>query len=471
MEHQSDSTLTHRFLELGGTFTYQLDFENMTQTNVCHKSRKSRTIRRTVLDESLRAAEVAQKAKSTQTQKPKVQSTGAEKRAAASSSESSSPTKKVKTASAAAAADSFDLKDGQEMQVPGRDYKVKNVGGVYSCTCPAWRYQSKKIDVRTCKHIQELRGANAEQVRMQENNTWLTTASSKTNSPKKSTNKATNTTSTNNKSQNGGVLFDAHHLTLAHKWDPSKNKNAANYLLSEKLDGMRALWNGVELVSRAGNTIDAPDFFLAGFPANMALDGELFMGRGQFQETISITRRKNGGEHWRQIKYVVFDAPTALGGFEERLRQAKNIVDPLAFAEILPHTPCQNENHLNQELERIEKLGGEGLMMREKGSGYQKGRSQKLLKVKTFVDDEGLVYGHQPGTGKHTGRMGALLCRLRNGTEFKVGTGFSDQDRENPPSIGSIVTVKYFELTKAGVPRFPTFQRIRLDVNASEFQV
>ena len=169
------------------------------------------------------------------------------------------------------------------------------------------------------------------------------------------------------------------------------------------------------------------------------------------------------------MTFVVFDAPLVQGGFEERLEAARQAVANLEFAETLQHTPCRDDDHLKEELGRIEKLGGEGVMMREKKSPYDFGRSQRLLKVKTFVDDEGLVYGHQDGSGKHKGRMGALLCRLRNGIKFKVGSGFSDWERENPPPVGSVITFKYFELTKAGVPRFPTFQHLRPDVNASEF--
>jgi DNA ligase-1 len=228
---------------------------------------------------------------------------------------------------------------------------------------------------------------------------------------------------------------------------------------------MRALWNGHQLVSRLGNPIDAPDFFIAGFPADMCLDGELFAGRAQFQQTVSIARRQNGGELWRDLRFVVFDAPCNPGGFEERLAA----VVQAEFLVLHPHEPCRSAEHLQEELKRVEALGGEGLMMRRKQSAYKFGRSQVLLKVKTFKDDEAIVYGHQPGKGRHSGRMGALQCKLKGGIEFKVGTGFSDQERGTPPPIGAVITFRYFELTNTGVPRFPTFVRIRPDVNASAF--
>jgi len=459
-------------LDMGNLgFSYRLDFRNMTQTNIQHANQSRRRIRRRIHNNNYKrsagathtvAQPPSKKAKSTittttPTTATKSTSNNPTNAAATMSSSSTATTTTAKT----------ELADGEEFTVPGKEYKIKNVGGVYSCTCPGWRFQSQKTDVRTCKHIKELRGELAEKQRLAENGASSVASTATTKSYYK---KSCATAGTKGATAGSGTLWDASNLTLAHKWDPSKNnKNPSDFLMSEKLDGMRALWNGVQLVSRQGNPIDAPDFFVLGFPANVALDGELFMGRGQFQATVSITRRQNGGDLWRKIKFVVFDAPTVAGGFEERLQAARKVVDTLEFAEILEHKPCRDHGHLDEELKRIEKLGGEGVMMREKGSTYQTGRTQKLLKVKTFVDDEGLVYGHEPGKGKHTGRLGALLCRLRNGTTFKVGTGFTDSQRENPPPIGAVVTVKYFELTNAGVPRFPTFQRIRVDVDASEF--
>jgi DNA ligase-1 len=110
------------------------------------------------------------------------------------------------------------------------------------------------------------------------------------------------------------------------------------------------------------------------------------------------------------------------------------------------------------------------LMMRKKNSAYDHGRSNELLKVKTFKDDEAIVYDHQKGKGRHKGRMGAVMCRLRDGTEFKVGSGFSDKEREDPPPIGTVISYRYFEMTKAGVPRFPVYLRVRADVGEAEFE-
>jgi DNA ligase-1 len=121
---------------------------------------------------------------------------------------------------------------------------------------------------------------------------------------------------------------------------------------------------------------------------------------------------------------------------------------------------------LREELDRIDSLGGEGLMLRQPGSRYEPGRSATLLKVKRFHDAEARVIDHQPGAGRHKGRQGALLVALPDGTQFSVGTGFTDAQRETSPAIGSTITFRYQELSDRGVPRFPSFVRVQLDISA-----
>src|SRR5204863_5914234 len=130
---------------------------------------------------------------------------------------------------------------------------------------------------------------------------------------------------------------------------------------------------------------------------------------------------------------------------------------PSQFIEAHEHQLCQDTEHLRSELQRVESLGGEGLMLREPGSQYQAGRSSTLLKVKTFHDAEAVVIGHEPGAGRHKGRLGALTVRLPSGIMFSVGTGFSDKERGNPPAVGATITFRYQELSDAGVPRFPSY--------------
>jgi DNA ligase 1 len=112
-------------------------------------------------------------------------------------------------------------------------------------------------------------------------------------------------------------------------------------------------------------------------------------------------------------------------------------------------------------------VGGEGLMLRQPNSRYAAGRSLTLLKVKRFLDSEARVVGHEGGKGRHKGRLGALLVELANGVRFAVGTGLSDAEREQPPSVGSFITFRYQELSDGGVPRFPSYVGIRKDVQPS----
>jgi DNA ligase-1 len=239
--------------------------------------------------------------------------------------------------------------------------------------------------------------------------------------------------------------------------------------MSEKLDGIRAYWDGENFVSRLGNRFFAPEWFVRDLPAD-TLDGELWVGRKQFQKTTSIVRSGAAGLEWKNVSYVVFDAPNARGGFEDRLAHAQKVLDNAnaPHAKWHAHARCDSVAHLREELARVEALGGEGLMLRQPGSPYVVGRSTTLLKVKTFHDAEARVIGHAPGTGKHKGRLGALVVELPSGARFNVGTGFSDAEREKPPKVGAVITFRFQELSNDGVPRFPSYVGERVDVELPE---
>lgn len=337
-----------------------------------------------------------------------------------------------------------DLRDGEQIEMQGsgaKPYILKNVGGVYSCSCPAWRNQSTPIERRTCKHLRKLRGDAAEEARL---------GGALPQKPQRSSGQA-------------GEEAKGPPLLLAESWDNAAD--LSGWWMSEKLDGVRAYWDGKQILSRQGNIYHAPDWFLEGLPA-VPLDGELWLGRKKFQRTVSIVRRQDKSDLWHEVRYLVFDAPSAGGGFEDRLRF---IQDALAgrnqdVIRAHEHALCNGIPGLRAELARVEALGGEGLMLRQPRSEYHAGRSASLLKVKTFRDAEAVVLGHQAGEGRHKGRLGALLVRMAGGVEFAVGTGFSDVERASPPGIGATITFRYQELSDAGVPRFPSFIGVRSDV-------
>lgn len=364
-----------------------------------------------------------------------------------------------------------DLDDGESTEVQGSGssrYNLRNVGGVYSCSCPAWRNQSIRIEKRTCKHLKAFRGESIEMARI----AGSLPATSNSATPKAASARSTNsvvsassTTPSTTPLTTPEGSKQVPPLLLAHPWD--NMQDLSGYWMSEKLDGIRAYWNGKVFTSRLGNEFYAPDWFVEGLPTNMILDGELWAGRKKFQRATSIVRRQDRSDHWKEIVYVVFDAPAIAAPFEERMDAllSQFAPDRTPYARALEQERCRNMDHLRNELDRVEKLGGEGLMMRKPGSKYEMGRSFTLLKVKTFHDAEARIIKHQAGTGKHKGRLGSLLVELPNGIQFSVGTGLSDKERQAPPPIGAMITFRYQELSDTGVPRFPSYVGERHDVH------
>ena len=244
-------------------------------------------------------------------------------------------------------------------------------------------------------------------------------------------------------------------LILAHTW--KDNKDITGWWISEKLDGLRAYWDGEVMWSRNGNLYYAPDWFTANFPKE-PLDGELWIARKSFQLTVSVVRKRYPHIGWSNVIYRVFDAPNQHIPFEQRQIFLNSIIQT-KYIHIVEQTMCKGVSHLKEELNKVEALGGEGLMLRQPRSFYEVGRSHTLLKVKSFKEAKAVVIDYEEGKGKHKGRLGALIVREVGEINkvFKVGTGLTDKERNNPPSIGSIIRFRYQELSSGGVPRFPSF--------------
>ena len=234
--------------------------------------------------------------------------------------------------------------------------------------------------------------------------------------------------------------------------------------MSEKYDGLRGYWDGRQLWSRKGKVIHAPDYFLAELPRDIALDGELWIGRGQFEETTSTVLSETPDDRWKSVHFMVFDAPKAKGTFEERMQFLQaTLPKGNRFAKLVVQGRCQGTAQLLAERDRIVELGGEGLMLRQPESEYEPGRSPTLLKVKPYDDAEATVIAHQPGEGKFAGKLGSLRVRTDDGKEFSIGSGFTDAQRESPPPVGTIITYRFRGLTAKGLPRFPSYLRVRRD--------
>lgn len=404
------------------------------------------------------------------------------------------------------------MKDGEIRYVQGsgsKPYVLKCIGGVMSCTCPAWRNQSKPIDKRKCKHTEKENGKEYEEARIGGTPAPLNISMScAVVAPEDAEDLVAQVMGAKplgpiGKTQEGGTAAQKDGIER----DKSKRINACGgfvpftdqekavivaeeearkgrklrqdekadlfgppvllannleadfdptgWLESEKLDGVRAYWNGEVFVSRQGNIYNAPEFFTAELPKE-PLDGELWMGRKQFQKTISVVKRQTPGPEWDQINFVVFDAPKHSEGFERRIAHLETL-ELGHFAKVHPHRVCGSRKEMEQHLRDIEALGGEGLMYRKPGSPYEARRSSTLLKAKPFKDAEAVVIGYEAGKKANKGKTGGLIVRMPNGKTFNVGTGLTAKDRDNPPAIGATITYRYTELTDDGIPKCGSF--------------
>lgn len=245
--------------------------------------------------------------------------------------------------------------------------------------------------------------------------------------------------------------------------------DVTQYLVSEKYDGVRAIWDGKTLRFRSGRDVVAPAWFIQQLP-KQALDGELWIARRKFDEVSGIVRKSVPvDEQWRQVQYLIFELPQPEGAaptsFAERVAQMKSLVAQSGFSALkaVEQYRVKDRAELKRRLDVVVKGGGEGLMLHLADAPYVTGRSDVLLKLKPLLDTEAKVIEHIPGKGKHAGKMGALLLETKDGVRFKLGTGFSDAVRANPPAIGALVTYAYREITPLGKPRFASFVRVRDD--------
>jgi DNA ligase-1 len=405
--------------------------------------------------------------------------------------------------------------DGDTAEVQGsgsKPYQLKNSGGVKSCSCPAWRNQSVPIDKRTCKHLRKVCGDAAETARIGgisavgiTTGRLPTSAPNLSNAPRAASGNGNPVSSValgepgwEGKSvesfvnhcrragmdflmqmrpqieemaekelgrklrQDEKAKFFGPPILLAHPFEEA-DISPKGWWMSEKLDGVRAYWDGKQFISRQGNIFYAPDWFRNGLPDH-PLDGELWMGRHAFQQTISVVKSVDSGDRWKKVCYRAFDMPhLTLEGFEKRMELLEGVLKHRHsdFFKMVDQNPCLGLDHLKQELDRLVALGAEGVMIREPKSRYVAARSATILKVKPWKDAEATVIGYEAGKGRHKGRTGGLEVRTPEGIEFNLGGGLTDEDRRNPPPIGSVVTYRYMDKTDAGKPKGASFIAVR----------
>lgn len=244
--------------------------------------------------------------------------------------------------------------------------------------------------------------------------------------------------------------------------DTDLRVDPADFLVSEKFDGVRAVWDGGRMRFRSGLPVRAPDWFVARLPAT-PLDGELWLRRGGFEALSGIVRKTVPLDHeWRSVRYMVFDLPGDSGRFMQRAARLRGIA---AAAGGSPLHAVDQESlagavALRKRFDAVLGSGGEGLMLHRADALWRSGRSDDLLKLKPLLDAEAVVIAHLPGSGRHAGRMGALRLRTPQGAEFSLGSGFSDAMRRSPPPLGASVSYRFRGTTASGLPRHASFMRL-----------
>ncbi|WP_426369255.1 DNA ligase [Pseudocolwellia sp. HL-MZ7] len=238
--------------------------------------------------------------------------------------------------------------------------------------------------------------------------------------------------------------------------------NISQYWISEKLDGVRGYWDGKVLLTKNGNPLNPPTWFTANWP-DAAIDGELWIKRHTFEQVISCVKKKEAQPCWQNIKFMIFDLPESKQNFSQRIEEINTLVKQVEspYFQAVQQFKLLTIDALNQKLAEVVKIEGEGLMLHYENAFYSTGRTKNIMKLKLYQDAEAIVIKHHKGKGKYLNMLGAIQVRTMDGIIFKIGSGFSDDERKTPPPVGSIITYKYLGKTQKGVPKFASFLRIR----------
>lgn len=249
-------------------------------------------------------------------------------------------------------------------------------------------------------------------------------------------------------------------LFLLKKYD--ETKNIIGWVVSEKLDGVRGFWDGKRLLTRSGNELYPPKWFLENYPP-FAIDGELWTKRADFENIVSIVRSKNSNIRWQDITHNIFEVPNQSGGVLQRLDILSKYLqqNPSKFIKIIEQLPIKSKKQIKLLLDKVVSNNGEGLVVRNPNTPYQVGRLSNALKLKKYIDDECMVIEILKGKGKFFNKMGSIKCRLKNNDIVKIGSGFTDLEREYFVKIGTKITFKYYGRTKKGKYKYPVFLRIQ----------
>ncbi len=199
---------------------------------------------------------------------------------------------------------------------------------------------------------------------------------------------------------------------------------------------------------------------------DFSVEGELWCGRGQFNLVQSTVLDQIPDERaWNQVRFMLFDVLDAAKewNFQQRYRKLIRWVEAAdsEMIDYIKHSEITSEDALLAQLDLVTNNGGEGVMLRKIDSFYRAGRSDDLIKVKRHQDAEARVIGYKAGTGKYKGLMGSVLVQDESGRSFYIGSGFTNEQRKNPPVVGDNITYRFNGTTSNGLPRFARFIRVR----------
>lgn len=242
------------------------------------------------------------------------------------------------------------------------------------------------------------------------------------------------------------------------------NIQVSDYLVSEKYDGVRAIWKEGKLMTKTGNQIFAPKWFIDALP-DVWLDGELWTKRQDFEFIASTVLDKTPQEQaWKKIEYRVFDMPNYHMPFIERSKAYARLIETLEvpFIKAIEQVSLVDNDALRAMLEEYTKKGAEGLILHRKQAKFSSGRSDNVLKLKPYQESQARVKAYVPGKGKYSGMTGALevawySAKKNTEVRFKIGSGLTDEERVSPPKVGSLIRFKYHGLTKNNIPRFASY--------------
>lgn len=276
---------------------------------------------------------------------------------------------------------------------------------------------------------------------------------------------------------------------LAAKWDAVKSKVQYPVMVQPKLDGIRLVLTKDGMMSRNGKPIlSAPHIHKAALASgifdkypDLILDGELYCHdlNQDFNRIISLVRKskptKEDLEESKQfIQLWCYDVPSYPGTNAERddFRQQlftlflgrEDIRQNFRYVE---STWCNSEAEVDAQLERNLEAGYEGAIIRLPEGMYENRRSKSLLKYKKFQDEEFLIEDLEEGRGNLAGKVGRVICQTKEGKRFAAGMKFSHEEAQEMWEHRDqyidckLVTIKYFNITPDGLPRFPKAIAIR----------